>query len=160
MQNGLNTHEKFGNCFDEDLLNFYRDSCADYSDFEEVKEKIGPAEVRSNPGFKISKFTLQIYAFVYQRLMDFPSGRFNFETLSTLSLFESVHRVINVKIKIYIHDFSNMNVRENQTQFSCITHNFFGFNVIFLLKGIRLLVWGTKDVNIGGSGLTNIIYAS
>ena len=28
--------------------------------------------------------------------------------------------------------------------------------MIFLVKRIRLTVWGTKDINIGGSGLTNI----
>ena len=32
--------------------------------------------------------------------------------------------------------------------------------MFFLLKGILLLVWGTKDLNIGGSGLTNINLAS
>ena len=30
----------------------------------------------------------------------------------------------------------------------------------FLLKGIQLSVWGTKDLNIGRSGLTNINFAS
>ena len=32
--------------------------------------------------------------------------------------------------------------------------------MFFLLKGILLLVWGIKDLNIGGSGLTNINFAS
>ena len=32
----------------------------------------------------------------------------------------------------------------------------FGFNILFLIKGIRLSVWGTKDINVGGSGLTNV----
>ena len=49
-----------------------------------------------------------------------------------------------------------MKVRENQNQLSCIAHIFFGFGMFFLIKGIRLSVWGTKDINIGGTGLTNI----
>ena len=53
------------------------------SDFEELKETIGSVEVKNNPGFEISKFTLQIYVFVYQRLMEFPSGWFDFEALTT-----------------------------------------------------------------------------
>ena len=53
------------------------------SDFEELKETIGSVEVKNNPGFEISKFTFQIYVFVYQRLMDFPSGWFDFEALTT-----------------------------------------------------------------------------
>ena len=53
-----------------------------------------------------------------------------------------------------------MKVRETQNQFSCIAHKFFGFDMFFLLKEIRLLVWGTKDLNIGRSGLTSINFAS
>ena len=30
----------------------------------------------------------------------------------------------------------------------------------FLLKGIRLLVWETKDINMGGTNLTNINYST
>ena len=78
--------------------------------------------------------------------MDFPSCRFNFDTLTTEDLFKSVHRVINVKIHLHhfhvtgkilgcAHDFCNMKVRENQNQFSCIVHNFLGFDMFFLLKG-------------------------
>ena len=32
--------------------------------------------------------------------------------------------------------------------------------MFFLRKGIRLSVWGMKDLNIRGSGLTNINFAS
>ena len=32
--------------------------------------------------------------------------------------------------------------------------------MLFLLKGIRLLVWGKKPLNISGSGLGNINFAS
>ena len=84
LQNApLYTYEEFGDCFDEDLVNFYRKNCSDCSDFEELKETIGSVEVKNNLGFKISKFTLQIYVFVYQMLMDLPSGRFDFEALTT-----------------------------------------------------------------------------
>ena len=103
--------------------------------------------------------------------MDFLQGRFDYETLITINFFESIHRLIIVKIHLhhshvtgkiygYAHDFCNMKVRENQNQFSCIAHNFFGFDMLFLIKEIRLSVWGTKDVNIGGTELTNINFAS
>ena len=32
--------------------------------------------------------------------------------------------------------------------------------MLFLVKGTRLSVWGTKDVNSGGTGLTNVNFAS
>ena len=53
-----------------------------------------------------------------------------------------------------------MKVRENQTLFTCIAHNVFKFDMYYLLKGIRLLVWNTKDINIGGNGLTDINFAN
>ena len=102
-------------------------------------------------GSKIPKFTLQTYACVYQRLMDFPQGKFDYETLTTIIFFENIHKIINVKIHLhrshvtgkicsYTRDFCNMKVRENKDQFSCIVHNFFGFDMIFLVKGIRLSI--------------------
>ena len=42
---------------------------------------------------------LQIY--VYQRLMDFLQGKFDYETLATLKFFESIHKIINVKIHLH-----------------------------------------------------------
>ena len=86
-------------------------------------------------------------------------------------IYLKVHRVISIKIHLhhshitgkvlgYAHDFCNMKVREDQNQFSCIAHNFFGFDMFFLLKGIWLSLWGTNDLNIGGSGLINIISAN
>ena len=32
--------------------------------------------------------------------------------------------------------------------------------MFFFIKGTRLLIWETKDINIGGTGLTNITYTS
>ena len=52
-------------------------------------------------GSKIPKFTLQTYAFVYQRLMDFPEGRFDYEILMAINFFESIHKIINVKIHLH-----------------------------------------------------------
>ena len=43
---------------------------------------------------------------------------------------------------------------------TCITHNFFNFDMFFLLKGIRLLVWETQDINMCGTNLTNINYST
>ena len=102
--------------------------------------------------------------------MDFPTGQFDFDALTTPNLFETIHRIINVKIHLhhshvtgkifgYAHGFCNMKVRENENQFSCITHNLFNM-FFFLFRGIRILVWGTKDLNIDGSGLTKINFAS
>ena len=101
--------------------------------------------------------------------MDFPQGKFDYEMQTTINFFKN--KIINVKIHLhhshvtgkiygYMHDFCNMEVRENKDQFSCIARNLFGFDMSFLVKGIRLSVWGTKDINIGRSRLTNSNFAS
>ena len=40
---------------------------------------------------------LQVYAFVHQRLMDFPQRRFDYERQTTNELFDSVYKIANVK---------------------------------------------------------------
>lgn len=115
--------------------------------------------------------TLQVYAFVYQRLMDFPQRRFDYETLATNELFDLVRKMINVKTYLhhshitgkkigYAHDFWKTKVRENKDFLTFIAHIFFGFDMFFLIKGIKLSVRETKDISISRTGLRNIIYAS
>ena len=83
--------------------------------------------------------------------MDFLLSRFDNETLTTINFFESIHRFINVKINLnhsnvtgkiygYAHDFCNMKVREKQNQFSCIAHNFFCFDMFFVIPTFVLYV--------------------
>ena len=137
----------------------------------ELKEKISETEVKSKQKSKISKLTLRLYAFFYQKIMCFPITKFECETVTTNNLFESVHKLASVKIHLhhshvtgeiigYTHDFCNWIVRENRDIVSCIAHNFFKFDFYFLLKNIRLSVWRTKDINIGGKNLTDINFAS
>ena len=103
--------------------------------------------------------------------MKFPQNKFEFETVASKDLFENVHKIINVKVHLhhshvkvevigYAHNFCNLKVRENKDVISCIAHNFFGFDIYFFLKVIRLSAWKTKDINIGGTGLTNVSFAS
>ena len=102
--------------------------------------------------------------------MDFPQKRFDYDTLTANELFDSVHKVINIKTHLhhshttgkiisYVHDFCNAKVRENKDVLTCITHNFLGFEMYFLIKEIRLSAWETKDTNIGRTGLTKINFA-
>ena len=103
--------------------------------------------------------------------MDFPQRRFDYETLTKNELFDSIHKIIDVKTHLhhshttgkiigYAHDFCNAKVRENKDVLTCIAHNFFGFEMHFLIKEIRLSAWETKDIFIGGTGLTKINFAS
>lgn len=92
---------------------------------------------------------LQTYAFAYQRLMDFPHSKFDYETLTRINFFESNHKIINVKI----HFNHQINLLVSLTILG-------GLSCFFLIKQIKLSVRGTEDINIGGTGLTNINFAS
>ena len=135
----------FSESFYDVLNNFLIDYCEDCSDFVELKEKISDIEIKSKQKSKIPKFTLQLYAFVYQRIIHFPLTRLECETLTTKDLFESVHKIVNVKIHLhhshvtdkifgYVHNFCNWQARENNDIVSCIAHNFFKFDVFSLNK--------------------------
>ena len=171
LQNSIKLIKDFSECFHDKLIKFCNEFCDDCTDFIEVKEKVSDVEVKSKQTTKIPKFTLQLYAFVYQRIMRFPKTNFEIKTVTTSNLFEFVHKIINVKINLhhshitgkiisYIHDFCNLQVRENKDVIPCIVHNFFNFDMIFLLKTVRLSVWRTKDIHIGGKNLTDLNYAS
>lgn len=159
MQNAFNSCNEFYEYFNDDLLNFCKNHCADCSDFGELKDIIRHVKIKNNRCWcKFSKFTLQTYALVHQELMNFSEGRFDYETLTTINetmtminFFESIHRLINLKIHLhhlhvtgkiygYPHDFCNMKVRENQNQFSWIVHNFLGFGMFFLVLTFVLYV--------------------
>ena len=85
LQNAFNTCDEFGKCFNDDLLDFCKNHCANCSDFGELKEIISDIKIKNNrSGCKIAKIALQIYAFVYQRLMNFPEGSFDYESLTTI----------------------------------------------------------------------------
>ena len=170
-EKSVNSLKDFSECHFNELIEFIDEHLPELSDFIELKEKISETEVKSKQKSKISKFTLKIYAFFYQKIMSFPMTNFECETVTTNDLFENVHKLLNVKIHLhhshvtgeiigYSHDFCNWIVRENRDVISCIAHNFFKFDFYFLLKNIRLSVWRTKDINIGGKNLTDINFAS
>ena len=171
LQNCLNRIQEFSDCVYDELIEFCMEFCKDCENFLEIKVRISAVEIKNTPQSKILKSTLQLFAFVYQRIMDFPQGKFDYETLTTYDLFIYIHKIINVKIHLhhsyvtgkvigYVHDFCNEKIRENQDIFSCVAHNIFGFDIYVFLKGITVPVWDTKDINIGGSGLTTINFAN
>ena len=65
------------------------------------------------------------------------------------------------KIFGYIHDFCNWRVRQNKTIFLHRTQFFFGFDMyFFIIQGYRATAWNSKDLNIGGTGVTRIDFAN
>ena len=71
------------------------------------------------------------------------------------------HSHLTGNILGYAHVFCNRKVKELHNQpISVFPHNLFKFDFFFVLKGLRLSVWRTKDLNMGGKGIRNMSYAS
>ena len=101
----------------------------------------------------------------------FSESDIAYETVATDKFFGNVYGMIKVKMHLYhshvtgeilgyVHDFCNWRVREGKTEFVLFAHNFFGFDMFFLLKSFQATAWGTKDINLGGTNLTNINFAN
>ena len=95
--------------------------------------------------------------------MDFPDNEFEIKTVVTKDLiyggYVIPHSHVTGEVIGYTHDFCNKKIRENHNLILVFAHNLFSFNFFFVLKGTRLCVWRTKQLNIGGTNLTNVQYA-
>ena len=136
-----------------------------------MRKTIEEVEIKNLVKTKIPKFNLQLYAFVYGKLIDFPESDFVFDTIRTDNFFRNVHRMLKFKVNLHhshvtgkifgcAHDFCNWKTRDYKTEISVLAHNFFGFDAFFFFKGYQVTTWGTKDVRIGGNNLTHINYAN
>ena len=166
-ESSIKTLNEINDCNHEELVNFLNEKGIE--NFSQLKEKISALNVKSKS--KISQFNIQIYAYFYNEIMKFPKTSFESDSFTTKYLFEYVHRIINVKIHLhhshitgeikgYTHDFCNWIIKENKDLIPCFAHNLFKFDFYFLLKNVRLSVYRTRDVNIGGNNLTDINFAS
>ena len=170
LEEEIKSSRLFSDCSYVNLKRFIEKHFSEFDSFKHIKHHIETVQIKGYSNSKIPKFNLQLYAFVYDKVMKFPFSKFEYETVATTNLFISVHRIINAKIHLhhshvtgevkgYAHDFCNWTVRENNDVVPCIAHNFFKFDMFFLLKGIRLSVWRTDDINIGGNNMVDINYA-
>ena len=64
--------------YDEKLEKFLKEECPAYEyDLERLVNEIKSFEIKNLKALKVPKFTMQIYAFIYQCLMDFPACKFD-----------------------------------------------------------------------------------
>ena len=101
-----------------------------------------------NTSYKIPRFNLKLYTFVYDKLVEFLESDIAYNTITTNNFFRNVYHMIKVKMHLhhshvtsellgYVHDFCNWRVRKNKTEFVIFANNFFGLDMFFLLKGFR-----------------------
>ena len=163
----------FSNISDELLLNFLMEYCDAY-EYEVkalVENEIKKFEVKHNKTMKMPKFTLQLYSFLYDCLINFPDVKFDdIKTVTTNNFMKELYRVVNYKVHYrhshvtgeihgYSHDFCNWKIRENQLFVPLIGHNILGFDIYYMVKGYRSSVWGTNDFKMGGTNLINVNFA-
>ena len=170
----LKSSSFFSDISDDILQGFLMEYCDPYQyDVEGlVENEIKKFEVKHNKTMKIPKFTLQLYSFLYDCLVNFPSVKFDeIKTATTRGFLKEVYRVVNFKVHIhhshitgkihgYSHDFCNWKTRENKPFVLLIGHNFLGFDIYYMVKGYRSITWGTKEFNMGGTNLTNVNFAN
>ena len=164
----------FSDISDQVLLDFlmeYCDAC-EYEVKALVENEIKQFEVTHNKTMKMPKFTLQLYSFLYDSLMNFPDVKFDeIKTVTTNGFMKELYRVVNYKVHIhhshvtsiiegYSHDFCNWKIREFKLFVPLIGHNFLGFDIYYMVKGYRSSVWGTKDFRMGGTNLINVNFTN
>ena len=141
------------------------------NDIERLVEDIKEVKVPYTKT-KCPKFTMQVYYYFYDILTDFPPCKFeDLKTVTTKGFLINLYKVLNARVHLhhshvtgeifgYVHDFCNWQVRENKHVVPLIGHNFLGFDIFYMVKGFRSSVWGTNNLNMGGTNLTNVNFAS
>ena len=75
------------------------------TDLEELRSKIDSVEIKSiiksTTSNKIPRFSLKLYAFVYDAMIDFPQSNFMYDTITSNNFLRNVHRLI--KVKVHLH---------------------------------------------------------
>ena len=149
--------ESYDLIYDNDLQEFLKENCPTYE--------------YDLPGL-MNDYVIQLYAFFYQCLIDFPTCKFDeLKTITTRNMFEKFYKVIKSKVHLHhshttgeikgnCHDFCNLKIRENKETISLIGHNFLGFDIFYMVNGYNSSCWGTKNINMGGTNLTNVNFAN
>ena len=107
LQSVLVSHVNFDDSDDNDheRRDFSQNKCADqYDNLDELWLAIEGTEIKSivkNTPYKIPRFKLKLYAFVYNKIVEFPESNITYDTVTTNNLFRNVYHMI--KVKMHLH---------------------------------------------------------
>ena len=80
-----------------------------------------------------------------------------------ISFFKNQHALhhshVTEKMIGYVYEYCNFQTRENYYTIPVFAHNQFRFDFFLFLKGIRLSVWETPGIEIGGKNSTDVNFA-
>ena len=94
--------DSFFNEISDDLLEgFLMEYCEAYQyDVEGLVEN----EIKKYKRMKMPKFTLQLYSFLYDCLMNFPSAKFDeIKTITTRGFMKEIYRKIQIQISLFTY---------------------------------------------------------
>ena len=147
-------------------------------EINEIKNTITKTEIKNlllKDDFKnVPKFSLKLYAYVYNELIIFPRSDIQYDTITTNKFFSNVHRLIRGKFHLHhshiteitdihgqTHNFCNkMLVGRDNDEITFIAHNFFSFDLFYFMKCYIACTWGSKGLNIGGNNSTQANYGN
>ena len=90
IESTITNQGTFSKTSKEKLSNFIEEHCAETGNCHEIAEQIKETEIKHfDP--KIPKFSQQIYAFVYGRLIEFLRSNIEHETVTTANFLKNVH---------------------------------------------------------------------
>ena len=98
MENELKDAATYDDIYNDDVRNFLEEECPAWSDsVEDLMNDIKAVEIK-NLKTRTPKLTLQIYAFVYDILMNFRENKFVFKTVTTQGFFENLYSIVSKSI--------------------------------------------------------------
>ena len=89
LESAINNRTTFSEISNQTLGDFIESHCAGSESYEEIFEQIKEVQAKHyNP--KIPKFSQQLYAFVYGRLIDFPKCDIAYERVTTTNFLRNI----------------------------------------------------------------------
>ena len=81
-ENEIKSITSYDQIYDEKLEKFLREEYPEYwEDIDGLLDEIKSFEIKNAKSLKVPKFTMQLYGFIYNSLMDFPACKFDFKLL-------------------------------------------------------------------------------
>ena len=155
---------------DSSVDEFLRDT--ETEDFQDLYIEISNVRRKNiNVSKKARNNLYKLICYMYEKGMKFPENSFEIKMLVTKNLLNDIINLMVGSVVIhsshmtgdiigYAHDFCNRKLKKNQRTIPVIAHNLFSFDFFFVVKGIRLCVWRTKNIAIGRSNLANVQYVN
>ena len=76
LEEEINSSRRFLDCSYPNLIRFIQKYLSEFDSFEDIKQEIESIQIKGYVNSKIPKFNLQLYAFVYDKVMTFPFSKF------------------------------------------------------------------------------------